>query len=85
VDVHEVPTVVPEFSPGLLGLYGVWHCQEAIPFLPVGLDIFCKLHPKASTELHSTMQNTHFHHASENGPTAVLLPFETYLLTLPCA
>jgi hypothetical protein len=31
-DVQEVPTVVLEFSPELLGLYGVWHCHdEAVP------------------------------------------------------
>jgi hypothetical protein len=67
-DVQEVPTVVLEFSPGLLGLYGVWHCHdEAVPYLPVGVDFFYELHPEASTELHSMMQNSHFHHASENG------------------
>jgi hypothetical protein len=55
----------------LLGLYGVWHCHEkAVPLLPVGLDVFCELHPEASTELHGMMQNSHFHHASENGLTA---------------
>jgi hypothetical protein len=67
-DVQEVPTIVLEFSPGLLWLYEVWHCHyEAVPFLPVGLDVFCKLLPEASTELHSTMQNSHFHHTTENG------------------
>jgi hypothetical protein len=67
VDVQEVPTVL-ESSSGLLGLYGVWHCHdEAVPLLPVGLDSFCELHPKASTELHSMIQNSHFHHTSENG------------------
>jgi hypothetical protein len=51
----------------LLQLYGAWHCDdEAIPLLPVGRDIFCELHPEASTELHSMMQNSHFCHASEN-------------------
>jgi hypothetical protein len=50
----------------LLGLYGVWHCHdEAVILLPVGLDAFNELHPEASTELHNTMQNSHFHHASE--------------------
>jgi hypothetical protein len=35
-------------------LYGVWHWHdEAVPLLPVGLDVFCKLHPEASTGLHS--------------------------------
>jgi hypothetical protein len=35
-DVQEVPTVVLEISPGLLGLYGVWHYHdEAVPLLPV--------------------------------------------------
>jgi hypothetical protein len=54
----------------LLGLCGVWHSHdEAVPLLPVGLDGNCVLHPEASTELHSTMQNSHFHHASENGLT----------------
>jgi hypothetical protein len=48
-DVQEVPTVVLELSPGLLGLRGVWHCRdEAVLLLPVGLDAFCELHPKAS-------------------------------------
>jgi hypothetical protein len=68
VDVQEVPTVVLEFSLWLLGLYGVWHCHdEAVPFLLVGLDIFCEFHSEASTELHSMMQKSQFHHASENG------------------
>jgi hypothetical protein len=72
VEVQEVPTVVLEFSPGLLGLYGVWYCHdEAVALLPVGLDVFCELHFKASTELHSTMQNSHFHHTSENGLTVL--------------
>jgi hypothetical protein len=67
VDVQEVPTVVPKFSPGLFGLYGAWHCHdEAVSLLPFGLEVFCELHPKASTELHSMVQNSHFHHASEN-------------------
>jgi hypothetical protein len=62
VDVQEVPAVVVEFSPGLLWLYGDWHCHdEAVPLLPVGLDVFYELHPEASTQLHSTMQNSHFH------------------------
>jgi hypothetical protein len=70
---QEIPIAVLEFSPGLLGLYGVWHCHiEAVPLLPVGLDIFCELHPEASTERHSMMQNLHFHHASQKGLT--LLP-----------
>jgi hypothetical protein len=29
------------------------------------------LHPEASTELHSTMQDSHFQHASENGLTVL--------------
>jgi hypothetical protein len=69
-DVQEVPTVVLKISRALLGLYGVWHYHDkAVPLLPVGLDVFCKLHPEASTELHSThtMQNSHFHHPSEKG------------------
>jgi hypothetical protein len=69
---QKVPTVVLEFSSGLLGLYGVWHCHdEAVALLPVGLDFFCKLHPETSTELHSvrTMQNSYFHQASVNGLT----------------
>jgi hypothetical protein len=70
--VQEVPTVVLEFSSGLLVLYGVWQCHdEAVPVLPVGLDVFYKLNPKASTELHSTMQNSHFHHGSKNGLTVL--------------
>jgi hypothetical protein len=72
MNVQEVPTVVLEFSPGLLGLYGVWHCHdEAVPLLPVSLDVLCKLHPKASTDLHNMMQNSHFHQASENGLTVL--------------
>jgi hypothetical protein len=72
VDVKEVPTVVLEFCPGLLELYGVWHCHDdAAPLLPVTLDVFYELHPKASTELHRMMQNSHFHHASENGLTVI--------------
>jgi hypothetical protein len=44
-----------------------WHChEEAVPLLPFGLEIFCELHLEALTELHSSMQNSHFHHASEN-------------------
>jgi hypothetical protein len=34
--------------------------------LPLGLEVFCKFHVEASTELHSGMQNSHFHHASKN-------------------
>jgi hypothetical protein len=49
-DVQEVPTAVLEFSPELLGLYEVLHCHdEAVSLLPVGLDVFCQLHPEAST------------------------------------
>jgi hypothetical protein len=72
-NVQEVPAVVSEFSPGLLGLYGVWHCHdEVVPLLPVGLEVFCELHHEASTELHTTMQNSHFHHSSENELTVLL-------------
>jgi hypothetical protein len=39
--------------------------------LPVGLGVFCELHPEASTELHNTMQHSHFHHSSENGRTVL--------------
>jgi hypothetical protein len=68
VDVQEVPIVVPEFSPGLLWLYGVWHCHdETVRLLPVGLDVFYELHPEVSTELHSTTQHSHFHQASKMG------------------
>jgi hypothetical protein len=57
---------------GLLGLYVVWHCHyEVVPLLPVGLDVFCELHTEASTELHSTMQNSHLYHASGNGLTVL--------------
>jgi hypothetical protein len=71
-DVQEVSTIVLEFSPGLLGLYGVWHCHdEAVHLLPVGLEVFCELHIEASTGLHSTIQNLHFHHASENWLTVL--------------
>jgi hypothetical protein len=55
-----------------LGLYGVWPCQdEAVPLSPVGLDVICELYPEVSTELHSTMQNSHFHLVSENGLTVL--------------
>jgi hypothetical protein len=44
-DVQGVPNVVLKFSPGLLGLYELWHCHDkAVPLLPVGLDVFCELH-----------------------------------------
>jgi hypothetical protein len=67
VDVQDVPTVILEFPPGLLGLYGVRLCHdEAVPLLLVGLDVFCELHPEASTDTHSMTQNSHFHHTSEN-------------------
>jgi hypothetical protein len=69
-DVQEVPTVALEFSPGLLGLFVVWHCHdEALPLLPLGLDVFYELHPEALTELHSMMENSYFHRSSENGIT----------------
>jgi hypothetical protein len=61
VDVQEVPTVVLELSPGLLGLYEVWHCHdEAVPLFSVGPDVFCEFLQETSTEFHSTMQNAHF-------------------------
>jgi hypothetical protein len=45
----EFPTAVLEFSPGLLGLYGIWQCHdEAAPLLPVDMNVFCELHPEAS-------------------------------------
>jgi hypothetical protein len=67
------PTVVLEFSPGLLGLYGVWHCHdEAVHLLPAGLDVISEFHPEASIELHSAIHNSHFRHSSENG--LILLP-----------
>jgi hypothetical protein len=74
VDVQTVPNllVVLEFSPGFLGLYWVWNYHdEAVLFLLVGLDIFYELHPKASTQLYSMIQNSHFHHISENGLTVL--------------
>jgi hypothetical protein len=68
--LSEIPTVVLEFSPGMLGLCGVCHCHdEAVPILPVGLNVVSELHPEASIKLHRKMQNSHFHHASENGLT----------------
>jgi hypothetical protein len=80
VDVQEVPTVALESSPGLLGLYGVWHYHdEALPLLPVGLEVFCELHPEASTELNSTMQSSHSHHESQN---TVCIAFPAGGLTL---
>jgi hypothetical protein len=71
-DVQGVSTAVTEFSPVLLGLHVVWHCHdEAVPLLPVDLDVFCELHPEAPTKLHSRMQKSRFHHASENGLTVL--------------
>jgi hypothetical protein len=70
--IQEVPTVILEYSPGLLYLYGIWHCHdEAIPLLPFGLDVFCELCPLVSTELHSILQNSHLHHASKNALTVL--------------
>jgi hypothetical protein len=67
-DVQEIPNVVLEFSSRLLELYGVWYCHdEVVLLLPGGLDVFCEFRPEASTDLYSMMQNSHFHHASENG------------------
>jgi hypothetical protein len=44
---------------GSLGLHGVWcYYDEAVPLLPVGLEVFCVLHPEASAELDITMQNS---------------------------
>jgi hypothetical protein len=38
-DFQEVPTVVLEFFPGLLVLYGVWHFHdEEVLLLPVGFN-----------------------------------------------
>jgi hypothetical protein len=50
----------------------VW-CLALSPLLPVDLNIFCKLHPKALTELHSsrTTRNLNFHRAYENGLTVL--------------
>jgi hypothetical protein len=48
-------------SPGLLGLYRVWYCYEGVHLLPVGLEVFYEFHPETSRELHSTVQNSHFH------------------------
>jgi hypothetical protein len=63
----EVRTVRRMLSSGLLGLCGVWHCHdEAVPLLPVALDVFCELHLETSIELlHSAIHSSHFHHASE--------------------
>jgi hypothetical protein len=72
----QVPTIVLEFYPGLLELYGFWHCyDEEVPLLPAGLDIFWELHPEASTELHSTMQNSCSPQASESGANST--PWES--------
>jgi hypothetical protein len=45
--------------------------DEAVSLLPVSPEVFCELHPEASTELHGTKQNLHLHHASENGLTVL--------------
>jgi hypothetical protein len=65
----------------LLGLYEVWHCRyEAVLILSVGLELFCELHSEFSTELHSTLQHSHMHHASENWrrilPESITFPFD---------
>jgi hypothetical protein len=39
--------------------------------LPVGLEVFCELHPEASAELHSTMQNSHSLYVSKNWLTVL--------------
>jgi hypothetical protein len=55
------------FSPGLLGMRGIWHCHgEAVPLLPVGLDVFCEMHSEDLTEPQSKMHDSDFHRASEN-------------------
>jgi hypothetical protein len=72
MDVQEVPTVVLEFSPELLRLYGVWHCHdETVSLLPVDQEVFCELNPEASTDIHSAMQNSYFLHASEKELTVL--------------
>jgi hypothetical protein len=45
--------------------------DDAIALLPVGLDVFCEFKPEASTGLHSMMENSYFHHISENGLTVL--------------
>jgi hypothetical protein len=78
-DVQEVPTVVLEFSPGLF--WAVWisyFLDKAVPFLPVGLDIFCELHPKASTELYSMMQNSHCYTVYHYPPVSSNQHFELH-------
>jgi hypothetical protein len=45
----------------------MWYCHDEAVLLRVGLDVFSQLHPESSTELSSTMPNSHFHQASENG------------------
>jgi hypothetical protein len=51
--------------------------------LPFGLEVFCELHPEASTELHSTMQNSHFYNTSENGLTVLPETKNTVSITFP--
>jgi hypothetical protein len=41
--------------------------MKQYPSLSIGLDVSSELHPEASTELHRTKNNSHFHHASEMG------------------
>jgi hypothetical protein len=45
--------------------------MKQYPSLPVDMDFFCELLPEASTELHSTMHNSHFYHATENELTVL--------------
>jgi hypothetical protein len=42
--------------------------------LPLGLEVSCQLHPEASTELHSTMQNPHFHHLKMDWQYSLRIP-----------
>jgi hypothetical protein len=57
-----------------VAVWGLALFDEAVPLLSVGLDVVCELHPEASTQLHSTMQNSHFHRACENGLAVLRIP-----------
>jgi hypothetical protein len=54
MNVQEFPTAVLELSPGLLGLYGDWHCHDEAVLSCQLPGSFLRTHPEASTELNST-------------------------------
>jgi hypothetical protein len=45
--------------------------MKQYPSCQLAWTLSAELHPEASSELHSSMQNSNFHHASENGLTVL--------------